>query len=112
MADAPATRIIALGGAALMEGFALIGVETIPDATPEKLEELLAQLVRSEERALLFLEHPLARSRGAWLKRVRAEGGRIVITEIPPLHAPADYHPPVEDVLRSILGPDALEPRR
>lgn len=112
MVDAPTTRIMALGSAALMEGFALIGIETIADATPEKLEALLAQLVRNEERALLFLEHPLARSRGPWLKRVRAEGGRIVITEIPPLHAAADYHPPVEDVLRSILGPGALEPRQ
>ena len=37
------TRLIALGGAALVEGFGLIGVETVRDATPEILEELLAE---------------------------------------------------------------------
>jgi len=101
---APPTRIIALGAAALTEGFGLIGVETIADATPEILEELLAGLMKRQEKALLFLEHDLARSNGPWLNRVRAQGGRIVVTEIPPLHAPEDYHPPVEDVVRAILG--------
>jgi vacuolar-type H+-ATPase subunit F/Vma7 len=106
----PATRMIVLGSAALAEGFGLIGVETYPDATPETLEELLAGLLKRQEKALVFLEHDLARSEGPWLKRVREEGGRIVIAEIPPLHAPEDYHPQVEDVVRSILGSQALEP--
>ena len=56
-----------------------------------------------------FLEHHLARHAGPWLERVRGEGGRIVIAEIPPLHAPGDYHPQVEDVVRRILGANALE---
>lgn len=107
----PPTRLIALGSAALVEGFNLIGMETIRDATPPDLEELLAGLVQRQEKALLFLEHHLARSEGPWLKRVRNEGGRVVVTEIPPLHAPEDYHPLVEDVVRAILGGQALEPR-
>jgi vacuolar-type H+-ATPase subunit F/Vma7 len=117
MQDTPAasaalpTRMIALGSAALTEGFSLLGVETFADATPEVLEELLAGLVKRKEKALVFLEHDLARSRGVWLQRVRDEGGRIVIAEIPPLHAPGDYHPQVEDVVRTILGAQALEPR-
>jgi vacuolar-type H+-ATPase subunit F/Vma7 len=105
------TRMIALGSAALTEGFSLIGVETVPDATPAMLEELLAGLVRRQEKALVFLEHGLARSQGPWLTRVREEGGRVVVAEIPPLHAPEDYHPQVEDVVRAILGAGALEPR-
>ncbi len=105
------TRMIALGSAALTEGFGMIGMETIPDATVEALETLLAELVRRQQKALVFLEHHLAHSDGAWLKRVRAEGGRIVVAEIPPLHAPEDYHPQVEDVVRSILGAQALELR-
>lgn len=108
-ATATPTRIIALGSAALTEGFGLIGVETLPDATAEQLETLLADLVRRKEKALVFLEHNLARSGGQWLRHVREEGGRIVITEIPPLHAPGDYHPQVEDVVRAILGAQALE---
>lgn len=107
----PGTRMIALGGAALIEGFGLIGVETRPDATPEQLETLLAELVRNQEKALLFLEDALARGSGPWLRRVREEGGRIVIAEVPPLHAPQDYHPPVEELVHSILGPQALEER-
>lgn len=106
----PPTRMIVLGSAALAEGFGLIGVETYPDATPEVLEELLAGLFRRQEKALVFLEHDLARREGPWLKRVREEGGRIVIAEIPPLYAPENYHPQVEDVVRSILGNQALEP--
>ena len=117
MQDMPAqssalpTRMIALGSAALTEGFSLLGVETFADATPDVLEELLAGLVKRQEKALVFLEHDLARSHGEWLQRVRDEGGRIVIAEIPPLHAPGDYHPQVEDVVRTILGAQALEPR-
>ncbi len=105
------TRIIALGSAALTEGFSLIGVENIPDATEEQLETLLADLVRRKEKALVFLEHNLARSKGPWLRHVREEGGRVVIAEVPPLHAPGDYHPQVEDVVRAILGAQALEPK-
>lgn len=104
----PPTRLIALGSAALVDGFNLIGIETVRDATVEMLEELLARLILRKEKALLFIEHDLAQSRGPWLNRVRNEGGRIVVTEMPPLHAPEDYHPPVEDVVRAILGPQAL----
>ena len=104
-----ATRMIALGSAALTEGFSLIGIETLPDATIEQLENLLADLVRKQEKALVFLEHSLARSQGRWLKHVREEGGRIVIAEVPPLHTPEDYHPQVEDVLHAILGAQALQ---
>ena len=107
----PSTRLIALGSAPLMDGFSLIGIETVRNATPEMLEELLAGLVRRQEKALVFLEERLARGDGPWLRRVREEGGRIVITELPPLHAPEDYHPPVEDLVRALLGAQALEPK-
>lgn len=104
-----ATRMIALGSVALTEGFSLIGIETLADATVEQLENLLADLVRNQEKVLVFLEHNLARSQGRWLKHVREQGGRIVIAEVPPLHTPEDYHPQVEDVLHAILGSQALQ---
>jgi vacuolar-type H+-ATPase subunit F/Vma7 len=107
----PATRMIALGSAALTEGFSLIGIETVADATAEQLEDLLADLIRRQEKALIFLEHRLARSQGPWLRHVREEGGRIVIAEVPPLHTPGEYRPQVEDVVRAILGAQALEPK-
>lgn len=103
------TRMIALGSPPLMEGFALIGFETHPNATADELEALLEQLVRNQTRALVLLEEELARGTGPWLNRVRNEGGNIVITELPALHRPESYHPRVEDLVTSILGASALE---
>ena len=102
-------RLIAAGTAALVEGFALLGFETLPDADDAAVESLLAELVHGREKALVVLEHHLARGHGQFLGQLRAEGGSVVITEVPPLHAPADYHPPVEELVRRILGPSALE---
>lgn len=105
------TRMIALGSAALTTGFSLIGFETVPDATPAQLETLLRELVRGNQKAMVIIESDLARSEGKWLKRVRDEGGRIVVTEVPPLHAPGSFRPRVEDLVESILGASALEER-
>jgi vacuolar-type H+-ATPase subunit F/Vma7 len=106
-----ATRLLALGSSVLMEGFSLIGAETYPEATAETVERVLGGLLKRQEKALVFLEHHLARDPGPSLRRVRDEGGRIVVAEIPPLHAPETHRPAVEDVIRAILGPQALEPR-
>ncbi len=110
-AEPKPTRMIALGSAALTGGFNLIGFETVADASPQSLEQLLAELFTTRQKALVLVEEGLARSNGPWLRRVRNEGGRIVVVEVPPLQAPADYRPPVEDLVESILGPSALEER-
>ena len=102
------TRMIAMGAAPLMEGFQLIGFETYPNADAATLERVLDALQRDQACALVLLEHDLARSNGPQLARVRNEGGRIVVTELPQLHQPQAYHPLVEDVVTSILGPSAL----
>lgn len=103
------TRVIVMGAAQLTDGFRLIGVETYPDATPETVEKVLEQLSLQDANALILLEHGLARQGGHWLNRVRNEGGRIIVTEIPPLNAPASYAPAVDDLIVSALGPAALE---
>ena len=105
----PETRMLALGSSALTEGFALIGFETVPDASADDLEEVLAELVRTNQRAMVIVERTLARGTGRWLNQVRNEGGRIVLAEVPELSAPSNYHPLVEDLVESILGPQALE---
>ena len=51
----------------------------------------------------------LAHAGGVWLNRLRNEGGRVVVTELPPLSAPHDYAPAVDDLVRAVLGPDALK---
>jgi len=104
-------RVVALGGAALMQGFALLGAETYEDATEGDVERVLADLVRGQDQALVFVENSLVRRSGHYLDRVRREGGRIIVSEIPPLDAPKNYRPPVEALVTRVLGPSALEER-
>jgi vacuolar-type H+-ATPase subunit F/Vma7 len=102
-------RLVVLGSAGLAGGFSLIGAEVHPDAEPATVERVLAELVKNGDEALVLLETHLAHSGGYWLNRLRNEGGRIVITELPPLPAPHDYAPAVDEVVRAVLGPEALK---
>ena len=106
------TRLIMMGSDELTAGFRLIGFETWPNATEEDLDQLLAELARSKETALVFLEPYLAQSSSTQLIQLRDHGGNIVITEIPTLSAPGDYQPQVEQLVLSILGKSALEPEK
>jgi vacuolar-type H+-ATPase subunit F/Vma7 len=102
-------RLVVLGSAGLVDGFRLIGAEVHADATPETVETVLEQLAHSGDAALVLLESPLAHVGGFWLNRLRNEGGRVVITELPPLPSPQDYAPAVDEVVKAVLGPDALK---
>lgn len=102
-------RLVVLGSAGLTEGFSLIGAEVYPDADHAQVEEVLEQLVKDGSEALVLLESGLAHAGGPWLNRLRNEGGRIVVTELPPLSAPHDYAPAVDEVVRAVLGPEALK---
>ena len=102
-------RLVVLGSAGLAGGFSLIGAEVHADAEPATVEAVLEQLVKSGDEALVLLETHLAHSGGYWLSRLRNEGGRIVITELPSLPSPHDYAPAVDEVVRAVLGPEALK---
>lgn len=102
-------RMIALGGAALTQGFGLLGFEIFADPSSEQVEGVLSELMRREDHALVVLEHGLIREPGPYLRRLRQEGGRVVVAEVPSFHAPSEYHPPVEELVRRVLGPNALE---
>lgn len=102
-------RLVVLGRAGLAHSFSLIGAEVYGDADPAKVEEVLEQLAKSGDQALVLLETHLAHAGGFWLDRLRNEGSHIVITELPPLPSPSDYAPAVDDVVRAILGADALK---
>lgn len=102
-------RLVVLGSAGLAEGFSLIGAEVHPDADAERVEAVLAGLWQSGAAALVLLESHLARGEGEWLHRLRNEGGRIVVTELPPLSAPQDYAPLVDEMVRQVLGPETLK---
>ena len=103
------TRLIAMGSTALTEGFALIGFETLPEATGEELDEVLNALLQQRQKALVLVEDYLAHSNSPTLARVRMEGGRIVVAEMPRMDTPTNYRPQVETTILSILGPTALE---
>ncbi|MCK9199569.1 MAG: V-type ATP synthase subunit F [Gallionella sp.] len=105
---APA-RMIALGSAALMEGFALIGFETHADPAPEDVEALMQELIRTQQSALVVIEQSLALHPGRHLQHAQREGGRIVITEIPEINLSGDYHSRVESLVQGLLGPAAPE---
>lgn len=104
-----ATRMIAIGPADLVQGFKLIGFETVPDASPEDMDRLLNELLDTRQRALVLLETNLSRSDSAVLHRVRTRSARIVLAELPQLGTPREYRSPVEHQIARVLGPGILE---
>lgn len=96
VSNSPSTRIIAVGSVALMDGFRLAGIEVIPNATPGQLEALLKSLVTGKEKALVLVEAALLDEPGPWLHRVRSEGGRVVVMQVPSLARAGEYHPEVD----------------
>ena len=104
-------KILAVGGAALMDGFALLGIETHADLTAVEIDELLSGLVRRRERALVYLQQDLLSADIPTIRQLRSQGGSILICEIPSLHAPGDYRPEVEQLIGRVLGPSMLEQR-
>jgi vacuolar-type H+-ATPase subunit F/Vma7 len=94
-----ATRIIALGSAALMDGFRLAGIEVVPDAGRDQLEELLKSLLSGKDKALVLVEDALTAEPGPWLHRALTEGGRVVVVQVPSLARAGEYHPDVDRLI-------------
>ena len=99
--------MIAMGERPLMEGFALLGFETWPDADTEDLKQVLSELVQSGQKALVLLETYLSRSSCPLLADIRIHGGNIIVTEVPAINAAKEYHPFVEDLVVKVLGKQA-----
>ena len=102
-------RMVFAGERALADGFALIGFETLPDADPAQLEALLASLIRERDSAFVIIDHALACSGSRLLARVNADGGRIVVAEVPPLNRPQDLHIDLDAQIRVLLGGKSLD---
>jgi vacuolar-type H+-ATPase subunit F/Vma7 len=101
-------RLIFMGSQALAEGFALIGFEIFPNATTELVETELSKLLKSQEKALVLLEDSLTQQPGPSFLHARTKAAGIILSEIPPLNAPEDYHPSVEALVARVLGPSVL----
>ena len=102
------TRMLFLGDAALTDGFQLIGFETWADPSSEELDRVLKELLESRRNAFILLDTRLADGGSAMLDRVRREGGRIVITEVPPLNDPDGLHSGIDKQVNSLLGNGTL----
>lgn len=102
-------KIIAIGNAALMDGFALLGIETHANASAEEINTVLTELVNTRERALVYLQQDLISADIPIIQQLRLNGGSILICEIPDLQAATDYQPAVEKLITRVLGSSALE---
>ncbi|MCW8907390.1 MAG: ATPase [Sedimenticola sp.] len=98
------TRMLFMGEAALTEGFRLIGFETWADATRQELDELLQGLLKKRQKAFIVLGQALAGCDSALLQQVRAEGGRIIVTQVPSLADPDNFQCEIDDRLQILLG--------
>ena len=104
-------KIIAIGNSALMDGFALLGIETYADASADEINAVLTDLVHQRERALVYLQQDLMSAEIPMIQQLRVQGGSILICEIPDLHTADDYQPEVEKLIGRVLGSSILEAR-
>ena len=98
------TRMLFLGGDSLADGFRLIGFETHPNPTPDEVDKVLQALLRSRDKAFVIVDDAVMRTEPENLKRVRDEGGRIVVVSVPGLAAPPRLSSEVADRLAAMFG--------
>jgi vacuolar-type H+-ATPase subunit F/Vma7 len=88
----------------LGEGFRLIGFEVLANPSREQLQQLLGELMDTQRNAFVVIERSVAEQHHSMLERIRSEGGRIVITGVPPLHDPECFHCALDDRISALLG--------
>ena len=98
------TRQLFLGDASLATGFRLAGFEVFPDADIAELERLLEQMQAARTPAFVVIDQELAESDSRLLQEIRREGGRILLTQVPPLTHPEQMRSSVDDRIQQLLG--------
>jgi len=98
------TRQLFVGNASLATGFKLAGFEVLADAGIEQLEQLLEELRDSRVTAFVVIDQNLAESDSRILQEIRHEGGRILLTQVPPLTHPEQMRSSVDDHIQQLLG--------
>lgn len=102
-------KILAIGHSALMDGFGLLGIETYPDEDPDVINQVLTELDKKHERALVFIQRELMQADIPMIKHLHSEGGSILLCEIPDLKQAENFQPAVEKLIGQVLGPSVLE---
>lgn len=100
------TRQLFFGEATLATGFRLAGFEVFPDADIAQLDQVLEELVARRAHAFVVVDQRLAESNSARVESVRSEGGRILLTQVPPLTRPEQMHSAIDDRIQQLLGLD------
>jgi len=98
------TRQLFFGDANLATGFRLAGFEVFADAGITQLEQMLTQLRAARTSAFVVIDQHLAESDSRLLEEVRREGGRILLTQVPPLTHPEQMKSSVDDHIQQLLG--------
>lgn len=103
------TRMLFLGEDSLADGFRLIGFETHTNPSPEIVDQILRDLRLNHENAFVVVDHAVMSKPTPNLKRVREEGGRIVVVSVPQLSAPPVLASEVAERLAALFGAATLE---
>lgn len=103
------TRMLFLGEESLADGFRLIGFETHANPAPEEVDRILRDLRRNREKAFVVVDDRVMGQEPPNLRRVRKEGGRIVVIAVPSLSAPTILASEVADRLAALFGTTALQ---
>lgn len=102
------TRIIFMGDDSLGDGFRLIGFEVLPNPADEEVERLLGELCSTRQNAFVVVDQRILGANLPTLQQLLREGGRIVITAVPPLKEPTRLSSETLDRLRSVFGNAAI----
>jgi vacuolar-type H+-ATPase subunit F/Vma7 len=105
----PVTRLLFLGEESLADGFRLIGFEAHPDPSPAEAERIIRALCHNRERTFLIVDERLMAADIPSLKRVRREGGRVLVIAVPALSAPPLLASEVADRLSALFGATAAQ---
>ena len=102
------TRMIFMGDDSLGDGFRLIGFEVYPNPSGNEVERTLRELAGARQSALVVVDQKIMRSDIPTLGQLRREGGRIVVTAVPPLSDPESLSSEVMGQLQSLFGGNLL----
>lgn len=97
-------RLMAIGQRSLMDGFALLGMETHCGVSADEVEHLLTSLYRRKEKAMIYLQRDAAYDDLPILQQLRNEGGNILISEVPDILSAHQFHASVDDLITRVLG--------
>jgi vacuolar-type H+-ATPase subunit F/Vma7 len=103
------TRMLFLGEETLADGFRLIGFETHANPAPDEIDRILRDLLRNREKAFVVVDDGVMSQEIPNLKRVRKEGGRIVVIAVPSLSAPTVLASEVAERLAALFGTTAMQ---